>query len=198
MYSNDITAEEFENWVNVQHATHCWGGHTERRPVLNNNIEELNLKWLNEFMKNSNPLRTTVQTLHKGNDNRHDDLPGSEFIVGASLIVPEKLDEIMKKYKAIIVTSVDGEPSYSSPDYDCLRVGKGLFSGYALQPGKTRYTLRYSTAVGSDGLCHHVEFGADKPTVIGSHLYFLEDMRKRNSLTKIEPARTSILIHQPK
>ena len=193
-----VTPEEFHNWVNVQHYTHCWGGHTEQKYILNATIilSKLNLPWLTEFLKMSRSWTTDMSYLFKGKDNRHSELPGSEFTVGTYFIIPKRLDDLMKERTAIIVTAINGMPAHSSPDYDSLSVGRGMFKGYKLAPGKTRYTLRYTTAEHA-GIAQHNEFESNKPTVIGSHLFLLEDMRQRNSLHKISPARTSVLIYNP-
>lgn len=194
--NGDSLVKEFRITTNVQHITGCWGGIVPNQTVLfpREIVRELALAnpWLNEFLRHSDPQKTTLHELVESTSGGRKELEGQEFVTRAYLKL-DLDDASIDNEKRIVVTSINGFPAESSHKYNHFRTGQGRFQGYSLRPGRRSYSLVYGGILKEDKY-EHVEFSYDKPTVIGAHL-FEGDIQ---NLSQRAPTRTCLLIHKPK
>jgi len=192
----ELNSESFKIYLNIKHWSGCWGGTVVKESVQYplRRIAPLTRenRWLSDFLRNSDTDKIRLEMVSHTENGKREELSGQEYIVRVQLQNPEG-----DVSNFAIVACVDGKPAFSMPEYTHLSVGRDLFQGYKLEPGKSRYTLTLPYTLTEQGCLDHTAFAhVPNKTIIGAHLFMTNhELTKNADLAKIKPTLTAILVY---
>jgi hypothetical protein len=192
-----VKPEDFCAYLNIKHWSGCWGGIIIQEPISNpaSYLEKLanEAEWLSEFLRNTSYNQLTADQLTGTENGRKKELTGQEYILKVRL-----QNSNGDLNNSAIVACVNGQPLSGIPEYRHLAVGRGLFQGYKLRPGRFRYTVALPYIITERGYYDHTSFSSSSKTIIGVHLFMTDNELSRDSvLSNTKPTATKILVFDP-